>query len=842
MQRKKLGLALAALVGLVLLALLLPNLEIVHRRVRRALERQLGRSVEYASVSARLLPRPGVVARGVVVHEREGFGAEPFLFAEQVQAHLALRSLWRGRLEFSHVHFLRPSINLVRNTDHRWNGVAFLESNPPAGDPPAASASGLMITASDGRINFKLGADKQVFALRNVRLRLEPRADNRWQVQLEAIPMRGDRRLREMASVRLEGQIGPAAEFSAVPFRFRWSLENGSLARLWTLSTGREPPLRAEVRLAGTLEGTPAEWSTESTLAVTNLRRWDLLAPARTPAWEGKFRACWTVREAAITLESLTLRGPRSALAVTGRVEDPFGQPRWDLRVKAERLTLDELLEQLAALTVGVSEKARLTGEAQASLTVRGRLEDWQGELSVSAGARLRAPGLADPVELSDLRLHLERGRLALLPLTVRFSAQQDVTVSGEVRLRPAVWPYRLHWRSESVELSKLQETARAFGWEVLGATGWQGPAQVDLEWQGEVLGGTEPRWRGQARLQNVKFHPPELAGPLEIVEARLAWQGGGVKVEPLVVQVGGSKVSGSLEHSERRGQWSVNLAAESLSLGELDNLLHPARPGLLGRLVGRRPRRASRWETLHAVGTVRVKELRAGPFRLSRLNLRGEWQAGWLELARLRFRAYEGRFDGRLQGDFRARPPRYRLAGNLRGLQLARLLSATTDLGELFAGTVGAELTLQTAGTKPRELLRELQGLVVGAVVDGSLAHLNLRGAMAEAAGLAADDNGQEEATQLQSLAGDFRLGDGRVKFEGARLILPGAALELSGRADFDGRLDLRLRGEPLRVAGRRPTPRSNRILSFSYHVGGSLRRPLVRAVETLPAADASP
>ncbi|MFQ5777741.1 MAG: AsmA-like C-terminal region-containing protein [Terriglobia bacterium] len=841
MQRKKLGLALLALLGLALLALFLPNLDVVHQRMRRALERQLGRSVEYASLSARLLPRPEVVARGVVLHEREEFGAEPFLFADQVRAHLALRSLWRGRLEFSRVHFVRPSINLVRKPEHGWNLAAFLDSNSAVAELSAASGSNRVISAAEGRINFKLDVDKHVFALRDVRFRLEPLADGRWRLQLEAIPMRGDRRLREMASVRLEGQIGPAAEFSAAPFRFRWSLENGSLARLWTLSTGREPPLRADVSLAGLLEGTPAEWSTEGTLAVASLRRWDLLAPPRTPAWEGKFRARWAAQEPAIALESLSLRGPRSALAVTGRVENPFGGSRWDLRVNAERLALDELLEQLAALKAGVSEEARLTGEAEGVLSVRGRLRDWQGELSVSKGVKLRAPGLTEPVELGDLRLHLERGRLALLPLTVRFSPQQTVTVSGEVRLQPAVWPYRLHWQSEGVELSKLQQTASVFGWELLAPTRWQGPAQVDLEWQGEVLGGTEPRWRGEARLQSVAFHPPELADPLEIVQARLAWQGAGVKVEPLVVQVGENKVSGSLERRGRRGQWRVNLAAERLSLEELDNLLHPARPGLLGRLVGRQPCPASRGERLHVAGAVRVKELLAGPFLLSGLSLRGEWQSGWLELARVRFRAYEGRFNGRLQADFRAQPPRYRLAGNLKGLQLAPLLSATTDWGELFTGTVGAELTLQTAGTQPRELWRELQGLVVGAVVDGSLAHLNLRRAMAEAAGLDGKEDGDDEPTQLQSLAGDFRLGDGEVEFEGARLILPGAALELSGRADFEGRLDLRLRGEPLRVAGRRPTARSNRILSFSYHVGGSLRRPLVRAVETLPAAEAS-
>lgn len=841
MRRTRRWLAVLLLLALILFLPLLVNLEIFRQQVRRALEVELGREVELASLTARLLPRPGVVARGVMVFEQEGFGAEPFLYADEMHCDVPLRALWRGRLDCAAIHFLRPSINLVRNSDHVWNvGSLLLRAGQPPGEGTAGAVPPV-ISAVEGRINLKLGADKQVYALTAARLRVEPVSDGLWRLQLEATPMRSDRRLTETGKLRVQGEIGPAAEFSLLPFSFHASLERGSLAQLTALASGREPPLRAQVSFAASLEGRPAGWRAQGTVSFAQLRHRDLVASPGSPRWEGEFDLTVADGGRAVGIRKIILRGQRSELELTGRLEDAFGRQRWAVEVQDGRLALDELMRQWASLKENVASNTRLDGVARLTLKANGPLRDWRGELTAPEGISLQVPGLSSPVEIPDLRLRLERGRLELAPLTLQFSPEQALVLNADWRLLVPRRPYWLRWQSRGVDLESLQKTAAVFGWDLFELARWQGRAALELEWRGDTSAGTRLRWQGEAELREARFYPPEFNQPLEILQARLQWRGNRTEVQPLVMRLGGSPVTATLERTGSPGRWNASFSAGELRLGALDGLLNPARRGLLARLVGPESRSSSRWRDVMVAGDIRVAELAAGPFRLRQVQAQGRWEGGQLELTRLRFRAYGGRFDGRVQGDFRSAPPEFRLAGNAKQVELPALLGDTTELGPLFSGVAGADLSLQTAGTGTRELLRALQGRVVGVVHSSGVRHLNLLAAMAAAAEQEAGAVPDKAGTELQSLAGAFRVADEQVELDGVRMIVDGAALELSGRVKFDSSLELRLSGEPLLVAGRPAAPSLVRLLRSSYRVTGTLRRPQVELGESgSPAAGA--
>lgn len=838
MRRKRRWLAALLLLALVLSLPLLVNLEVFRRQVERALARQLGREVEFVSLTARLLPQPGVVVRQVKIAEQEGFGDEPFLYAEEVQCDLPVRLLWTGRLDCSRIHFLRPSINLVRSPDHAWNLAVFLLLPGPPGGRASPRGRLPVISASDGRINFKLGVNKQVYALAAVRLSAEAIPGARWRLWLEATPVRGDRRLTETGTLRVAGELGQAAAFSAVPFRFQLSLDRGSLTQLVAFLSGREPPLRARASLAAEVEGTPEDWKAWGTVSLAELRHRDLVASPRSPRWESEFKLSLADGGRAVLIDQLILRGAHSELAFAGRVDDPFGQPRWGLQVSGGRVGFDELMAQWSNLVPNIPPDVRLGGEGRLLLKAEGTLGDWQGELTAPEGVSLRAPGLPQPVEFAGVRLRLGGGRLELAPLAVRFAPEQVLTVDAEASLLAAAWPYRVRWRSQGVDLEGLQNVAAAFGWAVFGPERWQGRARLEVEWRGEARGEGGPAWRGRAELQRTRFHPREVNQPVEISEARLAWEGNRVRVEPLVMRLGENPVRATLERRGQPARWQANLSAGELELADLDELFNPARRGLLARLVGEELPRTPRWADLAVVGELRVEELVAGPLRLRQVQAQGRWEAGQVELSRLRFRAYGGRFDGRLQGDFRSSPPRYRLAGNLKQLELAGLLADTTELGALFSGMAGADLTLHTAGTRPRDLRRQLQGRVVGVLHDGTIRHINLLAAMEAAAGEGTRAAGVAAGTDLQSLAGDFRVADQQVELDAVNLIIDGAALEVSGRVGFDGSLELRLSGEPLPLAGRAAPAPGGRLLTPSYRLTGTLRQPKVERVGPPPSA----
>ena len=107
------------------------------------------------------------------------FGNEYFLRAETLTAGLRWPALFSGRFEFGTLSLLRPSLNLVRDSDGHWNIERWL---PPA--PVWRISSGICrsiscsewfpaarlyrIDVDAGRINFKQRDDKSPFALLDV--------------------------------------------------------------------------------------------------------------------------------------------------------------------------------------------------------------------------------------------------------------------------------------------------------------------------------------------------------------------------------------------------------------------------------------------------------------------------------------------------------------------------------------------------------------------------------------------------------------------------------------------------------------------------------------------------
>jgi len=185
-----------------------------HRLLVTRLAETLGRPVDVGHFSFSLLSGPQLEADSVSVSEDPFFGREYFLRAEQLTATLRWTALLRGRIEFGTVSLIRPSLNLVRTPEGRWNIEGWL---PPsrgvdvmhtvsvpfssAGIPNTANAVEVVqgsrmpdavahIRINSGRINFKHGAEKLPFALVDVEGTLDQDAAGRWSIDIAADPMR----------------------------------------------------------------------------------------------------------------------------------------------------------------------------------------------------------------------------------------------------------------------------------------------------------------------------------------------------------------------------------------------------------------------------------------------------------------------------------------------------------------------------------------------------------------------------------------------------------------------------------------------------------------------------
>jgi hypothetical protein len=219
-----------------------------------------GRPVDVGHFEFSLLSGPQLEADSVSVSEDPRFGQEYFLRAEQLRAGLRWTALLRGRVEFGTLSLIHPSLNLVHTKDGHWNIESWLPSDraaaPPAtgvgtdsaGPPRQAGvqiAGGPVaerlqhIDVDNGRINFKMEADKLPFALIDVSGHLDHDPLGRWSLDLTANPMRTSVALQDAGMLRLRGTIAGTSE-RLWPAALTLNWDSASLADAMRLSSGRD--------------------------------------------------------------------------------------------------------------------------------------------------------------------------------------------------------------------------------------------------------------------------------------------------------------------------------------------------------------------------------------------------------------------------------------------------------------------------------------------------------------------------------------------------------------------------------------------------------------------------
>ncbi len=274
------SLSLAALLLLVGLPFL--NLNRFRGRLESAISGSLNRRVTLGDVRFRLLPTPAFDITNFIVEDDPAFSAEPMLRAEEVIASLRWTSLWRGRLEISQLSVRYPSLNLVRMRDGSWNLETLLTRAASVSAAPTANTRVEdrprfpYIEAVAGRINYKAGQEKMVWAVTDADFALWLESENRWRMRLEGQPLRTDENLSDAGRVRLDGHFERAATLRETPLNLTILVQHVQLGQLTKLASGRDHGWRGGVEAATTLTGTPQDLRISAQLLLTDFRRYDI--------------------------------------------------------------------------------------------------------------------------------------------------------------------------------------------------------------------------------------------------------------------------------------------------------------------------------------------------------------------------------------------------------------------------------------------------------------------------------------------------------------------------------------------------------------------------------------
>jgi AsmA-like C-terminal region len=806
------------------------SLAIEHTRLRRILTAQLesaiGRTVEVSSYHFRFWDGPVIEARSVVVGEDPRFGAEYFLRADSMAAHLRWRSLVRGRLEFGTISLAHPSLNLVRNSHGDWNLAEWLPQ--PGAALPSRKLAGLgalssvarfqRIEVDEGRINFKLADEKLPFAFVGVTGAAEMAGSSRWAIHLEAVPWRAAVVLQQAGVIHVSGEVGgTSSRLRPAAISVTWT--GASLPDVLRLARDNDFGVRGLLSLSldARTDAQSNGWTIKSRAQLQQIHRWDLALRPDNPSLNWIAQIAWRPSSPYLELIKATIEAPHSHLQASGIVYSSSGPERsvghWQLVSSSGDIDAGDALAWARAFHPGIADDLSAQGVTHLDAAVSG----WpprvaQLELS-SGGIDLSGSALVGPAHVGRFEARYTSGnRLALLaPISVWWGSLGHA--QNSLRLEKVAKGNSVPvWRvsGSTTQIRDLIAGAGAFGWNM--ARGWDvaGPFACDLRWPqqgdahfaealGQVSGWMEFGAPGSTS-DGARLRVPFLNLPIEQIKGRMELKPGVRQAQLTSAQAFGARWRGSFERGDLSMPWQFDLAADQLSAADLDRWLNPRwRESLLDRMLpflNSRSEASGPPDNLQALG-----HLTTGRLVLARLlvsNLEGDvaLHGRRITVANADGQFYGGEVTGSFDASLRS-VPSYRADLEFSHVDASTLTALTPSLGAFTAESAALEIFLAARGASRSDLLSSLTCQGTARVSRPGFREFDVSKSLGD----------QPSSTRFAEGSADFSCSSGKIEFGRLQLVgRPDSDLDGSGSVDFKGALDMRFTVGPNRPGPARP------------------------------------
>ena len=744
--------ALAIVVILIVLQVavsLLTRSQRVHGYLVGRLERSFGRAVDVGSFDVRLLPTPQLDAMNVTVSEDPAFGYEYFLRAERLSAGLRWTGLLRGRFEFGTISLSKPSLTLVRDSRGRWNLEGWL---PPAkGNPgqsqrvygppsPVAPVNRLQkIEFDEGRIDFKLEADKLPFAFTNVYGSVEQVSQGRWQLRLVAQPWRSGVSLQSTGTIKVNGDVaGTSARLQPAEVTLHWS--NASLADVFRLARGQDYGVRGAFALDATAksgfakEEGPEDWTFSLQGRAGQIHRWDMTERADNPRLSVSAKGRWNVGARRLIAEHLSVECPASNLrgvfSLTGG-----DVPSMELRLDSMGIQASELLAWYRAFHPDIAEGITAEQYFTGGMILRGWPLTLDSAALASRGGTIKVPGFQEPVRIGPVNGGRERSTFVIGPVRVALGGDiRDVMAPKRRRVVLAMnnaadltLTHGLDTNAGNISIEgnflivqdflKLSATfghKLNQGWDLSG----QVTALTEWEWKRPFSG----QWNGSIILNKASLSVAGLNQPLNISEGALNWVEGRRIARVLRVEGFGGMWTGTIEETpasdvENPAKWRFRLAVDQMDAAELDRWVGPrARPTWLQKLLpsllgGTAPNTPASelLRRVNAQGELDILELTLEKMKLAQVHAKGSLHDLQLDVNEAEASWAGGKVRAKFSAKFLPRPS-YDFTFQLERVNLAQLPGAGR-LAERVGGVASGTLQLKAEGVGREELLGKLSG-----------------------------------------------------------------------------------------------------------------------------------
>lgn len=861
-----------------------------HDYLTARLAESFGRPVEVGSFDFGFLSGFQLKAKQITVAEDPRFGQEYFLRAEQLTTGLRWRRFLSGHFEFGTLSFTRPSLNLVRAADGRWNVESWLP--PPAKPIASARASSsprepagrlYKIEVDGGRLNFKSGVDKHPFALVDLSGSVEQESAGRWRLDLEAHPMRAGVTLQQSGTLRVFGRVaGTSARLQPAELYAKWV--DASIADMLRLTDGKDYGVRGRLKLdiSAISQSEPSRgWTFALIGQAASVHRWDLAERPFDPTLNVNAQAVWNTGDPRIKIESLKLEGAHSQLRGTGEVI-------WQTEIKPEfefrtdGIAFADLLRWYRAFHRGVAEQTSLDGYVSGQFAVSGWPPQLVGAEFTSNGGILGVEGLPAPIVTGQITAKFQDGWLGIEPLlihmpmgkeelqkadarkavitnlgTIAKSHENDASPAQLLKLsatvsqtkQTAIIGVEGRWTHAEHLLSAMQAIGRPVNpnWTLTGPVKLSLRRNIKLGVRRPSIGDAEPgsnadQMLGWAELLDARLLVAGLNLPLELADARLEWKEGERaallrSVNGLGTHWTGTLLCQGITTEQPLPPWNVDLSGDHLSAVELNHWLGSTPRGFLERLLpglaalnvqNDNPSADNQpVKSIHARGHIAIDELQIALLNLRKVQGRLKIDGRTVRLEDAEGEFYGGKVNGSFEGTLNAKPE-YRLSAAVEHVNLASLAAATTTLRERFGGFASGRIQLMARGIDRADLAKSLEGKGELTGLGTQLRGLDLKTAMAAR-------TFHTGAALWPSAEGTFAIKNEAIRITKLRLKDGATDVLAEGTIDFSHALDLQVR-----ALGESGTSGLEMRPARSIRLTGTLEAPRLERV--IPKVEAKP
>lgn len=648
-----------ALAGLTIAAgLIAPRLDADRfgARVKDSLESALGRRVEIqGKVRLDVFGGPGFSVEKVVIHDDPAVSLEPLAYVESLEARVSFASFWTGRLQFSNLRLVNPSLNVARHSERaELNLVSVVgrTANAPQGSAlPEIEVRG-------GRINFKIDDTKSIVYLTEVSLDASPPSalGGEWRIRLQGAPARTDRATQRYGVFRARAAWKPDAATGGT-VNGSMELERSSLGEWIRLVHGHDIGIHGQVTSRARFRGPVSNIKIEGRVEVSDVHRWDLLPPYW-GYWPFDYRG--TLDLAGQTFEADTTGNAPVQVAV--RATGILGKLVWAARTSFRNVPLGATTA--LAGQMGLSVPAGLNVSGQVTGVIGYGPESGANGMATVSELTFQSPEKPQ-VSVPKAELVLAGPLIRMTPSPALLGASAPVRVEAEYSWQSQVFDAVLTSKGAGIPATtaaaQLAGTAPVL--EQCSKGVWKGLLRYQK--RPEHAG----QWSGVVEIQDAVLRVDGLAEPVVLTSARVALREPGAVVDRIRGQAGAATFSGDYRYvAAAPHPHQLRLSIAPLEAPELERLFAPVLrrdEGFLTRALRLGRMRLPEWlSERRAEVNFNIAELAIPGLPLTRVRGRLTWDGADVHAPEFSARIGAGALAGELRANLRGAEPAYRFHG----------------------------------------------------------------------------------------------------------------------------------------------------------------------------------